>query len=203
MIIQSFHLIGDCFEAIIQARIHDMQCLLEFQVEIPVVGVHLVEFLGVLLPDLIRTNRMEGGSVILPESHHVCYLLETFIIAGGIVVPDHGTTALNDAVDGLHLDGVMHDLRHHAGEDALIDAGEAFGIQQIADFTLGKALAKMIFVLQITGNAVESSVRVTVQPVGHEIIAPGLMRHRDKAIQPCQKFRTQCASRCGQHDVRR
>ena len=149
MSVQPLYLVHHLLEQIIQQRMGLLQAALEAQMEQPVIGVHPVVIRGIFPPDAVRLHRVETGGVLRKERLHISHLEQALVVTGDALVPRHGAAFFHHKADRLHLDDVVADLFHQAGQDALVNAGEAGGIHQIGHRQLGETLGQMCFLLHI------------------------------------------------------
>ena len=138
--VQALHLFHDVLEQIIQQGVGDLQTTLEAEVELPVVAVHTIIVRRVLLPNPMRLHGVEPGGVLQKERLHIGDLQQPFIIAGYAVVPDHRPPLFHGGLDGVHLNDLVADLLHQRRQDALVDAGEHFGVRQVFNGQLRETL---------------------------------------------------------------
>jgi hypothetical protein len=74
---------------------------------------------------------------------------------------------------------MVADFGHELREDALVDTWEAFRVDQVFRGQFGKALIQACFILDLTGDAVQIAVILTVQPFGNKVIAIALVWYGD------------------------
>ena len=149
----------------------------------------------------MRLNGVEPSRVLHEEGLHVGDLKKTVIIAGHAVIPDHCAAFLNGSFDHVHLDDVIADFLHQCCQDTLVDARENFRIYQILNGQLTEALRQPSLIFNVPGNFVELHIILAMEPVRDKVIAIGLMRCRDKGIQPGQVILMHCPRCCGQQHM--
>ena len=144
---------------------------------------------------------MEARSVIVEECLHVGNMENTLVIAGNCVIPHHRATLFYNSADSVHIDDIVADVLHKMFQNALVDAREALCILQIFNLHIIKALAQPCLVLYETGNLIQTVTVIGLEPVGHQVIAVGLMWCGNKTVQSDQKLGTYGSSGGCQHNV--
>ena len=97
--VQPFHLILDQAEAVGQLHVIALEAVRVAHMELPIIGVHAVVFLGVFLPDLVRLHCMEAGGVRLEERLHQGNLQDALVVVHHIVVPHAGAALFHGSGD--------------------------------------------------------------------------------------------------------
>ena len=97
--VQPFHLILDQAEAVGQLHVIALEAVRVAHMELPIIGVHAVVFLGVFLPDLVRLHCMEAGGVRLEEHLHQGNLQDALVVVHHIVVPHAGAALFHGSGD--------------------------------------------------------------------------------------------------------
>ena len=184
-------------EKVIQDLIGDGQAAVKAQMELTVVGIHLIVIGSIGFPNLMRLRQMEAGSVVMEELLHIRNLQQALIVAAHCIIPSQSSTLFDNAADGIHIDDIVADILHQKLQHALVDAGEALGIHQILHRHLHKAVAEPGFVLYETGNLIQALFISRLEPIGNHIIAVGLVGHGDKAVQANQELGAHSPGRRG------
>ena len=81
-------------------------------VELPIIGVHLVIFCRVFLPNLCRFNRVETRRMRFVESLHLGNLQDAFVVILDIIVPNAGTSHFHSLSNRMGIDDIVANLGH-------------------------------------------------------------------------------------------
>ena len=196
-VVKALHLLHHLLEKVIQNLVGDSETAVKAQMELTIVGIHLIVISSIGFPNLVRLRQMEAGSVVMEELLHIGNLQQTLIVAAHSIVPSQSSTLFDNATNSVHIDNIIADVLHQELQHTLVDAGEAFGIHQIFHCHLHKAVAKASFVLNETSNLIQALVVSRLEPIGNHIIAVGLVRNRNEAVQSDQEFGAHSPGRCG------
>ena len=88
--------------------------------------------------------------------------------------------------NGIGINDLMRHILHELFEDALIDAGEALGVCQLADLHLHKAVMQTQCFLDMPCDDIQALLFIGVEPVRHQVKAPCLIRQGDILLQTSQ-----------------
>ena len=201
--IKSLDFIDHLLEQVVKLHIGHFQAAIIAHMELAIVGVHTVVIFGIFLPNLLRLHGMETGGVVVEEGLHIDHLHDAVVIAGNLVIPSHRAPHIHNGGNCVCLYDLIADFSHQLGEDDFVYAGETLGVRKVADREFGKTLLQTGFFLDISGNPIKLRCILAAQPFGDEIIAIGLVRNGDKAVQPHEVFLAQSARRGGQQHMNR
>ena len=196
-VVKALHLLHHLLEKVIQDLVGDGQAAVKAQMELTVVGVHLIVISSIGFPNLMRLRQMESGGMVMEELLHIGNLQQALIVAAHCIVPSQSSTLFDNAADGIHIDDIVTDVLHQEFQHALVDAGEALGIHQILHRHLHEAVAESCFVFHKAGNLIQALFISRLEPIGNHIIAVGLVGHGDKTVQTNQELGTHCPGRRG------
>ena len=126
---------------------------------------------------------MEAGGMRFVEGLHAGDLENSLIIIPETLIPGTDAPLLHRFRDHDIINDMIPDLGHELNQNHFIDAGENLCLQKIGNLQLHKALRKLETGFHLRPNIPERIRILRADPVGDEIIAPGLMNDRNKGLQ--------------------
>ena len=188
-------------EHIIEFGIRLHQASLEAQVESSVILVHLVVFGRVFLPNRFCVGEVESTRMLLVEGLHIGNELYSLVVVLDLVIPNKRSALFNDSGDLDGIDEVIGYVGHNLCEYDLVDAREALGVSYIGYLVVAETHCELCFFLDTTGYLIELVVLIGVRPIGHKIVAVGLVRHRYEKVKTFEKLHSHASCRSGEKDM--
>ena len=111
-VVQAFYFLHHMFEQVIQHFVGNGQTAIKTQMELTIVGVHLIVIGYVGVPNIPRLCQMETGGMVMEEYLHVRHLKKSFIIAGNRIVPRHRPALFHNGRDDIRLNDMVANILH-------------------------------------------------------------------------------------------
>ena len=169
--------------------------------EEPVIGIHLIIIRRIFLPDLMRLHSMESSRMIQIKLLHMSDFKNACIEILYPCIPEHRPALFHCIDNDVHIDRLVDDVGHYLFQYAFVDAREDLCRGQFFERNLTETGRKAQFILYISGDVVQLTGLITVNPVGHEIIAIALMRNRNKAVESDQIIHAQSTRDSGHQNM--
>ena len=166
----------------------------------PVISIHLVVIFRILLKYFMCLHSMESCRMSKIELLHVSHFENAFIEVLYMIIPEAGAAFLYNGINQIHIDNAIADIRHDLRENTLINAWKHLRIHEFFYRKIHETIVKPQLVFNIASDVIEFFRLATVHPLGHKVIAVGLVRCRNKTVQSCKVIHTHGACcRCKQN----